>query len=217
MVCYLPSSNQFGPKLMSRLLFLIPVIAIIELIVLVKVGQVIGLGPTILIIIATGVTGAWLLRRQGPQIMAQVQMKAAAGEMPARELVEGLLMVVGGILLMTPGFVTDACGMFLILPPTRALLISSVSKRLAGAAVTRYSTFGGGQGPFGSSQGPFGDSQGPSSRNQGPFGAGGFGRRPDGNPFGSGPAANEDEAGPSSPDSGSGRVIEGEFTEIDKK
>lgn len=210
MVCYLPSSNQFGPKLMSRLLFLVPVIAIIELIVLVNVGQVIGLGPTILIIIATGVTGAWLLRRQGTQILAQVQMKAAAGEMPARELVEGLLMLIGGILLMTPGFVTDACGLFLILPPTRAMLIAGVSKRLAGAAVTRYSTFGGAKGPFGKSQGPF-------NSGQGPFGAGGFGQRPDGNPFGSGPAANEDHVRPSSSESGSGRVIEGEFTEIDKK
>ncbi|MEE9193715.1 MAG: FxsA family protein [Thermodesulfobacteriota bacterium] len=105
-----------------RLLAVFIVIPLIELIILVKVGSYIGLWPTILIVVLTGIVGASLARYQGFIIINKIRSDVSSGRVPARELIDGLLVLIGGIVLLTPGFITDICGFFLLIPFTRNLI-----------------------------------------------------------------------------------------------
>lgn len=105
-----------------RLLAVFTVIPLIELIILVKVGSYIGLWPTILIVVLTGIVGASLARYQGFIIINKIRSDVSSGRVPARELIDGLLVLIGGIVLLTPGFITDLCGFFLLIPFTRNLI-----------------------------------------------------------------------------------------------
>jgi len=105
-----------------RLLAVFIVIPLIELIILVKVGSYIGLWPTILIVVLTGIVGASLARYQGFIIINKIRSDVSSGRVPARELIDGLLVLIGGIVLLTPGFITDICGFFLLIPLTRNLI-----------------------------------------------------------------------------------------------
>ncbi len=105
-----------------RLLAVFIVIPLIELIILVKVGSYIGLWPTILIVVLTGIVGAALARYQGFIIINKIRSDVSSGRVPARELIDGLLVLIGGIVLLTPGFITDICGFFLLIPFTRNLI-----------------------------------------------------------------------------------------------
>jgi len=109
------------------LFFAVP---LIEIYLLIQVGQVIGALPTILLVIATSVLGAYLLRQQGLSALARFQNNLRQGQLPAEELKEGVFILLGGILLMTPGFFTDFLGLFCLLPPTRKLLMKLFAKRL---------------------------------------------------------------------------------------
>lgn len=93
-----------------------------ELAVIVAAADAIGLGWTFLALIAMSVAGAWLVRREGSAIWRRANDELRAGRMPARELLDGALALLGGALLLTPGFITDALGLVLLFPPTRALL-----------------------------------------------------------------------------------------------
>lgn len=105
------------------------VIPIIEIFFLIKVGEVIGAFPTIILVVLTAVIGAGLLRQQGLSTLARFQQNLSAGKIPAQELVEGILLAVGGALLMTPGFVTDTMGFLCLLPFSRKFIAGNIIKR----------------------------------------------------------------------------------------
>lgn len=94
-------------------------VPLIEIYLLISVGRVIGAGSTILVVLFTAVLGAWLLRMQGLSTLQRIQQSTAAGKLPATELVEGLILLVTGALLLTPGFFTDAIGFALLVPGIR--------------------------------------------------------------------------------------------------
>ena len=113
--------------ILALLFFAVP---LVEIYLLIQVGQVIGALPTILLVIATSVLGAYLLKQQGLAALTRFQNNLRQGQLPADELKEGIFIVLGGILLMTPGFFTDFLGLFCLLPPTRKLLMKLFAKRL---------------------------------------------------------------------------------------
>lgn len=94
-----------------------------ELYVLIEVGGVIGAVPTIALSVFTAILGAWLVRVQGLSVLLRAQAQMARKEMPAFELLEGVVLLVTGIALLLPGFITDAIGFALLLPPLRRALI----------------------------------------------------------------------------------------------
>lgn len=106
-------------------LFLILFIAIplIEIYFLIQVGEVIGAWPTVLLVVLTAVIGVGLLRWQGTTTLMRFQTELARGGLPAMPLFEGVLLLVAGALLLTPGFVTDAIGFILLIPPLRRAMI----------------------------------------------------------------------------------------------
>jgi UPF0716 protein FxsA len=107
------------------ILFLILIIMpIIEMWLLISIGSQIGAGTTILMVIFTGVTGAWLAKKEGLRALTSIQKQLNQGVMPAQEMIAGLLIFAGGILLLTPGFITDAIGFSFIFPGTRTLWLS---------------------------------------------------------------------------------------------
>ena len=114
---------------MGLLIFLLMVgIPIIEVAVFIKVGGWLGVVPTVATVILTAILGTALLRRQGFAVLMRVRESLAAGRLPLDEVFDGLCLLVAGVLLLTPGFVTDAIGFLLFVPPVRALV-----RRLLGA------------------------------------------------------------------------------------
>lgn len=97
------------------------VVPIVEIYVIIQVGQAIGPWWTILLLIADSVLGAWLVKREGRRAWAALQQAIGSGRMPSRELADGALVLIGGTLLLTPGFLTDIVGFFLLLPFTRPI------------------------------------------------------------------------------------------------
>ena len=104
---------------MSRLLLLFITVPLVEMMTLVYVSKFIGLGGTLLLIVFTGVIGASLARMQGLEVLREIQNNMAKGNPPALTLVEGLLVLIGGIVLLTPGILTDALGFSLMIPKFR--------------------------------------------------------------------------------------------------
>lgn len=104
-------------------------VPIVEIAVLIKVGGLLGFLPTIGIVILTAVLGTAMLRAQSMSTLASVQSKLNAGEVPALQLMEGVALLIGGVLLLTPGFVTDAIGFFCLVPATRRWLIKRILAR----------------------------------------------------------------------------------------
>ena len=94
---------------------------VMELYILIEAGRIMGLAPTIGLIMMTGVAGAWLARSQGVEILRRIQEETSRGQMPATILIDGALILVGGLLLLTPGFFTDALGFSFLVPLTRDL------------------------------------------------------------------------------------------------
>lgn len=105
------------------------VIPIVEIFVLIKVSDIIDVFPTIILVILTAVIGAGLLRQQGLSTLARFQQNISTGKLPAQELVEGIMLAVGGALLMTPGFVTDTMGFLCLLPFSRKFIAANIIKR----------------------------------------------------------------------------------------
>ncbi len=105
-------------------------VPIVEIYLLIQVGQVIGAGWTILLVVLTAVIGVWLLRIQGLSTLTRAQQKLQENELPAREILEGMGLVVAGALLLTPGFFTDAVGFLLLFPPTRIWLAGRIAERM---------------------------------------------------------------------------------------
>jgi UPF0716 protein FxsA len=110
------------------------VVPLVEIYVLIQVGQVIGPWWTILLLVLDSLLGSWLIKREGGRAWQALRTALETGRMPARELADGALILVGGTLMLSPGFVTDALGILLILPFTRPvarrLLTRVVAQRL---------------------------------------------------------------------------------------
>ncbi|MFD2229052.1 FxsA family protein [Alkalimarinus sediminis] len=134
---------------MKILFVLFVVMPVVEMTVLIKVGSLIGVWPTILFVLLTAVIGASLLKRQGLSTLMRANQKMNAGELPAKEVAEGFMLAVGGALLLTPGFVTDAIGFALLAPFVRSLMIGQLMKRMVVAGSQQFT-----QG-YSSSRGPF--------------------------------------------------------------
>lgn len=116
---------------MFKLFILFAILPIIEIAILINVGELIGGWYTVAIVILTAFAGAHLVRQQGLSTLMQAQQKMQAGTMPGQEMAEGLLLVIAGVLLVTPGFVTDGIGFLLSLPMTRPLIAKGLVKHLS--------------------------------------------------------------------------------------
>jgi UPF0716 protein FxsA len=126
------------------------IVPIVEIYVIVQVGQQIGALPTVLLLIFESALGAWIVRHEGSRAWRALQTAATSGQLPSRELADAALVLVGGTLLLTPGFVTDIVGFFFVLPPTRPLarrLLVGFFMRRAVVAVTRFGPAARGGGP----------------------------------------------------------------------
>ncbi|MCW2600671.1 MAG: FxsA cytoplasmic rane protein [Frankiales bacterium] len=123
------------------LLVVFIVVPAVEIYVLIQVGQAIGALPTVALLIADAVLGTWLFKREGRKAWTAFRRALEARRVPGKEVADGALVVLGGALLVTPGFVTDVFGVLCLLPPTRALLrrllTGVVTARLLGPAGSR--------------------------------------------------------------------------------
>jgi UPF0716 protein FxsA len=118
------------PALLLFVLFV--VVPIVELWLILQIGGAIGVLPTIALLIADSVLGAALMRSQGRAAWLRFNAALAEGRVPGREVVDGALVIFGGALLLTPGFMSDFLGLILLLPPTRALVRGILVRRYAG-------------------------------------------------------------------------------------
>ena len=114
----------------GRILLLLLITPIVELALLIRLGDWIGFWPTIAIIVATALAGSILLRHEGLAVWRRFNDRLNAGGLPGKELVDGVIILVAGALLLTPGVLTDLIGMGGLLPPTRAIIRSQVMKRV---------------------------------------------------------------------------------------
>lgn len=130
------------------LIVLFIVVPIAELYVIIKVGELIGVLPTLILLLADALLGSWLLKHQGRGAWRRFNEALAARRFPGREVADGALIIVGGTLLLTPGFLTDIVGAFLLLPPTRAIT-RRLLKRFTIGRFMVVGMPGGVRGPFG--------------------------------------------------------------------
>ena len=124
------------PALLVAALVIVP---IVEIWVLLQVGQLLGVLQTVVLLVVMSLLGAYLLRREGARTWRAFRAALTSGRLPAAEVADGALVIFGGALLLTPGFATDAFGLLCVVPPTRAvlrrLLTRQVARRLQVGAV----------------------------------------------------------------------------------
>lgn len=158
--------RRFPLWLAALIFFGIP---LLEIYVIIQVGQAIGPWWTILLLIADSFLGGWLIRREGAKAWRALGTALSSGRMPAREIADGMLILAGGLLMLSPGFVLDLVGIVMILPVTRPigrrLLTGFVTTRLAAGAAGGLGGFAPGTGP--GATGPRGGPGG-AQRPQGP-------------------------------------------------
>ena len=115
--------------MLTRLILLFVVLPILELWLLLRIGDTVGLWPTLALVFATGVVGASLARAQGMKVLLDFQKATAEGRMPGQALVDGVSVLIGGAFLLTPGLLTDLFGFSLIIPFTRRYIQRKVQRR----------------------------------------------------------------------------------------
>lgn len=149
---------------MLALLFL--VIPLVEIYVLIQVGKVIGVGWTIVALIADSLLGGWLIKREGGRAFRQLGRALQEGRMPSREIADGILILLGGILMLSPGFVLDVFGLVLVLPFTRPVARGAMTRFVEARLVTSgaASSFG----PFGATGFPGAETTRPRPDGHGP-------------------------------------------------
>jgi UPF0716 protein FxsA len=135
--------------MLPLLLVLFILVPLLELYVILQVGEAIGVLPTIALLIADSLLGTYLMRSQGRRAWLRFNLAVSEGRVPAREAIDGVLVVFGGALLLTPGFVTDIFGLIFLLPVTRPLVRRLLVKRFAGRMVMSAQRFGGRRPPSG--------------------------------------------------------------------
>jgi len=106
----------------SRLLILLIVVPVVELYILIEIGQQIGAFTTIGIIVLTGIIGAYLVKNQGFMILRKIQHDLSQGILPGDSLLQGIIILAGGIFLLTPGFITDIIGFIFLIPISREIV-----------------------------------------------------------------------------------------------
>jgi len=126
-------------------------VPILEIAVFIKAGELIGLWPTLGVVILTAVLGTWQLRVQGLATLGRARTEMDRGVLPTRELFDGACLLIAGALLLTPGFVTDAIGFLLFVPAVRGMLRKTLGRHLATRMETRVHVHGAAphQGPGG--------------------------------------------------------------------
>jgi UPF0716 protein FxsA len=138
------------------------VVPLVEIWAILQVGQLVGPWWTIVLLVLDSMVGAWLIKREGGRAWTALRTALQGGRMPAREIADGALILIGGTLMLSPGFVLDVAGILLILPFTRPvarrLLTTVVERRLVAAP-----RFGGPFGPAGGAAGGFGFGPGPTN------------------------------------------------------
>ncbi len=139
---------------MGRLLLLFIVVPIVELILLIQLGGLIGLWPTIGLIVVTGAAGASLARWQGLSVLRQIQLDMASGKLPGGALVDGVIILMAAALMVTPGLLTDIFGFLCLVPSVRGVMKRMLKRRLERAITDGSGSFfirvgGGGPGPIG--------------------------------------------------------------------
>jgi UPF0716 protein FxsA len=139
-------------RLVLVLLFI--AVPIAELAILIQVGQAIGIGWTVVLLIADAVLGSMLARSQGRATWRRFNAALQAGRPPAREVLDGALVLFGGALLLTPGFLTDVLGLVLLLPPTRAVVRQLLVRRYMDRMIASMGRPGMRRGPAGRRSGP---------------------------------------------------------------
>jgi UPF0716 protein FxsA len=115
-----PGTSVGTIEVMALLVALFVAVPLVEIAVIIKVGESLGVANTIALLLLISILGAWLVKRQGVGLVRRVQVELAAGRIPGSALVDGALLLVAGTMLLLPGFVTDAVGLLLLLPPVRA-------------------------------------------------------------------------------------------------
>ncbi|WP_297834209.1 FxsA family protein [Pseudomonas sp.] len=125
---------------MRVFLLLFVLFPMLELFILIKVGMAIGFFPTILLVVASSMLGVFLIRVAGFATSLRARASLARGELPAQEMLEGLMIAVGGGLLLLPGFISDVLGVICLLPVTRRVLVGKLRKRAEDQA-TRQRAF----------------------------------------------------------------------------
>jgi UPF0716 protein FxsA len=116
-------------------------VPIVELAVIIQVGQALGVVETLVLMVVVSVAGAWLVKREGIGVWRRAQRQLDTGAVPGRELVDAMLIMLAGALLLTPGFVSDCLGVLLLLPPVRAGLRRLVIGRLRKRVVVQRTSF----------------------------------------------------------------------------
>lgn len=148
-----PYARRRRPRWLAVAFVLLLVVPVLEIAAIIAVGKVIGGWQTLVLLLVESALGAWLVRREGARAWKALTTALNTGQMPSRQLADAALVLVGGTLLLTPGFLTDLVGFFFILPLTRPIartaLEAVVAKRLLGGIFG-----GGGRGPSGPQDGP---------------------------------------------------------------
>jgi UPF0716 protein FxsA len=125
-----PQAPSYDEGVVLLLVAVFLVVPFVELAVILQIGHEIGVLNTIGLLVLVSVLGGWLVKREGLGVLRRVQVSLDAGRLPGPELVDGAMVLVAGILLISPGFVTDIAGLLLLLPPTRATLRAVLVARL---------------------------------------------------------------------------------------
>ncbi|MEM6328406.1 MAG: FxsA family protein [Bacteroidota bacterium] len=115
---------------LGRLFLLFVLVPLADLTLLVWAGGQMGFLPTVALVVLTAAVGSWLARREGTAAWRRVQTRMASGGLPGPELLDGLVILVAGVLLLTPGFLTDVVGLLGLIPPSRAVLRRAMAARL---------------------------------------------------------------------------------------
>lgn len=124
------------------LAFLFLVVPLVELYVILQIGQAIGALNTIGLLLLDSLIGGWLMKREGLGVIRRLQQQVEAGNVPGSEIVDAFLILFGGALMLAPGFITDLVGMSLLLPPVRAVVRRVLARRFKVMAVNRTGTRG---------------------------------------------------------------------------
>ena len=115
--------------MLSRLLLLFTIVPLVELWLLIELGKLINVGPTIALVVVTGIVGAALARHEGLRTLRGIQSDLDAGRLPGDRMIDALLILIAGALLVTPGIITDAVGFLLLVPPVRAAVRNRLKAR----------------------------------------------------------------------------------------
>ena len=147
------------------LVLLFIVVPIAELYVIIQVGEAIGVWPTLLLLLLDAIVGSWLLKREGRAAWRRFNQALAEKRVPAAEVADGFLVILGGALLIAPGFITDIFGILFLIPPTRALARKILYRFTVGRVAVVGFPVGGAMGGFGRGPGRPG-ADGPGSANR---------------------------------------------------